>query len=72
MRQKQPKNDWKKIVQFVFPNVSLLSTPKEFPINNDKIKWEKYEVMMNYSILLLVTVFLIKSSRDEMFKFFII
>jgi hypothetical protein len=36
----QPYNqdNWKKIVQFVFPNVSILSSPKEFPINNEKIK----------------------------------
>lgn len=32
------QENWKKIVQFVFPNVSILATPKEFPINNDKIK----------------------------------
>lgn len=29
--------NWKEIVQFVFPNVSILNTPKEFPIHNNKI-----------------------------------
>jgi len=33
----KPEN-WKQIVQFVFPNVSILSSPKEFLINNEKIK----------------------------------
>lgn len=36
--QSYKQENWKKIVQFVFPNVSILSTPKEFPISNDKIK----------------------------------
>jgi hypothetical protein len=33
----KPEN-WKKIVKFVFPNVSILEKPKTFPIQNDKIK----------------------------------
>jgi hypothetical protein len=32
------RENWKQIVQFVFPNVSLLSSPKDYPIDNDKIK----------------------------------
>jgi hypothetical protein len=38
LSQSYKQENWKKIVQFVFPNVSILSTPKEFPISNDKIK----------------------------------
>lgn len=38
LSQPYRQENWKEIVQFVFPNVSILSTPKEFPINNDKIK----------------------------------
>jgi adenine-specific DNA-methyltransferase len=38
LSQSYKQENWKKIVSFVFPNVSILSTPKEFPINNDKIK----------------------------------
>lgn len=38
LSQSYKQENWRKIVSFVFPNVSLLSTPKEFPINNDKIK----------------------------------
>ena len=38
LSQSYKQENWKKIVSFVFPNVSLLSTPKEFPISNDKIK----------------------------------
>jgi hypothetical protein len=38
LSQSYKQENWKKIVSFVFPNVSLLSTPKEFPIINDKIK----------------------------------
>lgn len=37
LNQPYEQENWKRIVQFVFPNVSLLATPKEFPINNDKI-----------------------------------
>lgn len=38
LSQSYKQENWKKIVSFVFPNVSILSTPKEFPISNDKIK----------------------------------
>jgi len=38
LNQPYKQENWKQIVQFVFPNVSILSTPKEFPINNEKIK----------------------------------
>ena len=38
LSQPYRQENWKEIVQFVFPNVSILSTPKEFPINNNKIK----------------------------------
>lgn len=38
LSQSYKQENWKKIVTFVFPNVSILSTPKEFPICNDKIK----------------------------------
>ena len=38
LSQPYKQDNWKKIVQFVFPNVSILSSPKEFPINNEKIK----------------------------------
>ena len=37
LSQPYQQQNWKEIVQFVFPNVSILSTPKEFPISNDKI-----------------------------------
>jgi adenine-specific DNA-methyltransferase len=38
LNQPYKQENWKEIVQFVFPNVSILASPKEFPINNDKIK----------------------------------
>lgn len=38
LSQPYKQENWKQIVQFVFPNVSILSSPKEFPINNEKIK----------------------------------
>ena len=38
LSQPYSQENWKQIVQFVFPNVSILSSPKEFPINNEKIK----------------------------------
>ena len=38
LSQPYKQDNWKQIVQFVFPNVSILSSPKEFPINNEKIK----------------------------------
>ena len=38
LSQPYKQANWKQIVQFVFPNVSILSSPKEFPINNEKIK----------------------------------
>jgi hypothetical protein len=38
LNQPYKQENWKEIIKFVFPNVSILSTPKEFPINNDKIK----------------------------------
>jgi hypothetical protein len=38
LSQSYKQENWKKIVSFVFPNVSILATPKEFPISNDKIK----------------------------------
>ena len=38
LSQPYKQDNWKQIVQFVFPNVSILSIPKEFPINNEKIK----------------------------------
>ena len=38
LSQPYKQENWKEIVQFVFPNVSILATPKVFPINNDKIK----------------------------------
>lgn len=38
LSQAYNQENWKNIVQFVFPNVTLLTTPLEFPINNDKIK----------------------------------
>jgi len=38
LNQPYKQENWKQIVQFVFPNVSILSTPKDFPINNEKIK----------------------------------
>jgi tRNA1(Val) A37 N6-methylase TrmN6 len=38
LNQPYMQENWKEIVQFVFPNVSILASPKEFPINNDKIK----------------------------------
>jgi len=38
LSQPYKQENWKEIIQFVFPNVSILSSPKEFPINNDKIK----------------------------------
>ena len=38
LSQSYKQENWKKIVSFVFPNVSILSTPKEFSISNDKIK----------------------------------
>lgn len=38
LNQPYKQENWKEIIQFVFPNVSILSTPKDFPINNDKIK----------------------------------
>lgn len=38
LNQPYKQENWREIIQFVFPNVSILSTPKEFPINNDKIK----------------------------------
>ncbi|WP_415374228.1 Eco57I restriction-modification methylase domain-containing protein [Patiriisocius sp. Uisw_017] len=38
LSQPYKQENWKEIIQFVFPNVSILSSPKEFPIHNDKIK----------------------------------
>jgi len=38
LSQSYKQENWKEIIKFVFPNVSILSTPKEFPIKNDKIK----------------------------------
>lgn len=38
LSQPYKQDNWKQIVQFVFPNVSILSSPKEFSINNEKIK----------------------------------
>lgn len=38
LNQPYTQENWKEIIQFVFPNVSILLTPKEFPIKNDKIK----------------------------------
>lgn len=38
LSQPYKQDNWKQIVQFVFPNVSILSSPKEFPVNNEKIK----------------------------------
>lgn len=38
LNQPYKQENWKEIVQFVFPNVSILASQKEFPINNDKIK----------------------------------
>jgi hypothetical protein len=38
LTQSYSQDNWKKIVQFVFPNVTILTTPKVFPISNDKIK----------------------------------
>jgi len=38
LTQSYSQNNWKKILQFVFPNVTILATPKVFPISNDKIK----------------------------------
>ena len=38
LSQPYKQENWKEIIQFVFPNVSILSSPKEFPILNDKIK----------------------------------
>lgn len=32
------QENWKDIVRFVFPHVSILSTPKEFPIPDERIK----------------------------------
>jgi len=38
LNQPYKQENWKEIVQFVFPNVSILASPKVFHINNDKIK----------------------------------
>lgn len=38
LNQPYSQKNWLKIVQFVFPNVSILATPKEYSVNNDKIK----------------------------------
>ncbi len=38
LSQSYKQENWKKIIQFIFPNVSILASPKEFPIKNDKIK----------------------------------
>lgn len=37
LSQPYKQENWKEIVQFVFPNVSILASPKIFPIKNDKI-----------------------------------
>lgn len=38
LNQSYNRENWKQIVQFVFPNVSIFEKPIEFPIENDKIK----------------------------------
>ncbi|MFV0188021.1 hypothetical protein OBK20_11715 [Empedobacter falsenii] len=38
LNQSYNRENWKQIVQFVFPNVSIFENPKEFPIENEKIK----------------------------------
>lgn len=38
LNQPYNKDNWKQIVQFVFPNVSVLANPTEFSVSNDKIK----------------------------------
>lgn len=38
LNQPYNKENWKRIVQFVFPNVSVLAKPNELTIPNDKIK----------------------------------
>ncbi|MDA8669442.1 BREX-1 system adenine-specific DNA-methyltransferase PglX [Flavobacteriales bacterium] len=38
LSQHYSQETWKQIVRFVFPNVSIFLSPKEFPINNEKIK----------------------------------
>ena len=38
LNQPYNKENWKQIVQFVFPNVSVLANPTEFSVSNDKIK----------------------------------
>ena len=38
LSQPYKKENWKEIVQFVFPNVSILASPTEFPVTNDKIR----------------------------------